>query len=479
MIMGYVVRNVQQRTRRYWLSLAGVVVTLAMLFAMLVVINFHQRAAHATGGDWTMFLSNLERSGYNSAETAINPTTAPNLKLKWTYPTKGNISSQPVVANGQVYWGSWDGNEYATDLTGKKLWSTFIGGQTPNCSKSNTFGEASTASVVNLTINGTMTTVVIVGGQDPNTKTANLYALNAADGTVIWKSLLSSVTGTFTWSSPAVFNGSIYIGLSSVSDCPLIRGALLQLDAQTGTVQNTFYTVPSGCLGGSIWSSPTIDESTGTVYVSTGNNGKCKTPEPYAQAIVKLDATTLTFLDSWQVPASQHGVDSDFGATPTIFTATYGGTTHQMVGAQNKNGVYYAFDETSIHTGPVWTAKISTNNTSIAASAWDGTQLYVAGRDTTIVGKTCKGSLRALDPATGAFNWQDCLKDGGVLAPVSVVPGVVFVGEGHHALAIATSLGNILFNYNTSSNIQGAASISNGVVYIGNVAGTLYALGVS
>jgi hypothetical protein len=28
--------------------------------------------------------------------------------------------------------------------------------------------------------------------------------------------------------------------------------------------------VPTGCLGGSIWSSPTIDVATGMVYVSNG-----------------------------------------------------------------------------------------------------------------------------------------------------------------------------------------------------------------
>ncbi len=28
------------------------------------------------------------------------------------------------------------------------------------------------------------------------------------------------------WSSPAVYNGSVYIGLSSRGDCPLVRGEL-------------------------------------------------------------------------------------------------------------------------------------------------------------------------------------------------------------------------------------------------------------
>ena len=472
------VNNGQQRTRPIWLSLAGVVVTLGMLVAMVIVMNFHQQAARATTGDWPMFLNDLGRSGYNSMETAINPASAASLKLNWKYTTNGDISSQPIVANGQVYWGSWDGNEYATDLTGKKIWSASIGGQTQNCAKSRTYGVASSASVADLSINGTMTTVVFVGGQDPTTKTANLYALNAADGSIIWKTLLSSSAASFTWASPVVYSGSVYIGLSSADDCPLVQGALLQLNATTGVIQNTFDVVPNSCLGGSIWSSPTIDAANNAVYVTTGNKGSCKSTENYVSAIVKLDASTLSVLDSWQVPAAEQVTDGDFGATPTLFTASYGGSTHQMVGAQNKNGTYYAFDRTSLSGGPVWRAKLSTNNSSIDTSSWDGTSLYVGSRDTTINSKSCKGSLRSLNPATGSFNWQVCLNDGPVLAPISAVPGVAFVGEGPHVLAVATASGNILFNYKTSGNINGSASISNGVLYVGDASGNLYTFGV-
>jgi outer membrane protein assembly factor BamB len=158
--------------------------------------------------------------------------------------------------------------------------------------------------------------------------------------------------------------------------------------------------------------------------------------------------------------------------------ATFGGSTHQMVGAQNKNGRYYVLDRSSLSSGPIWSAKISTSTISISSSAWDGTTLYVAGRTTSIGGKSCKGSLRALNPATGKFIWQVCLQNGGVLGPVSAVSGVVFVGEGSHLLAMNAATGHVLFNYTTNAGIQGGASISNDVVYIGNSAGTLYAFGL-
>jgi outer membrane protein assembly factor BamB len=451
----------------------------AMMAAIATVIDLPGQAVHATSGDWSVFLGNDARTGYNSDESSINATTAANLKVNWTFPTKGRINAQAVVADGQVYFGSWDGNEYATDLSGKKLWSASIGGQTANCSPPVVFGIGSTPSVANVTINQASTLVVFVGGKDANSKVASLYALNAADGTTIWETPLSTTSQSFVWSSPVLYNGSVYVGLSSMNDCPLIQGALVQLNAATGAIQHTFYTVPNGCIGASIWGSPTINDTTGMIFVTTGNNGPCSATETYAQAIIELNASDLSFVDSWQVPASQHGVDSDFGTTPTLFTATIGGNTHEMVGVQNKNGNYYALDQSSIHTGPVWQQQISTSTISISSSAWDGSMLYVAGRNTTIGGKSCKGSMRALNPANGSFTWQDCLNDGNVLAPVSAVPGVVFVGEGSHVLAIDVTSGQVLFNYATSSAINAAPSISNSVVYVGNNSGTLYAFGLS
>ena len=83
-----------------------------------------------------------------------------------------------------------------------------------------------------------------------------------------------------------------------------------------------------------------------------------------------------------------------------------------------------------------------------------------------------------MNPATGKVIWEDCLQDGEVLAPVSAIPGVVFVGEGPHMLAIDAASGQVLFNYPTNGNVYAAATISNGVVYIGSNSGTLYTLGL-
>jgi outer membrane protein assembly factor BamB len=80
----------------------------------------------------------------------------------------------------------------------------------------------------------------------------------------------------FIWSSPTVYKGSVYIGLASFGDCPLVQGQFFQLDVTTGKIEHTFDVVPGGCLGGTVWGSPAIDEAKGTVYIGTSESDTCK-----------------------------------------------------------------------------------------------------------------------------------------------------------------------------------------------------------
>jgi polyvinyl alcohol dehydrogenase (cytochrome) len=316
-----------------------------------------------------------------------------------------------------------------------------------------------------------------------------MYSLNADTGKILWRTQLSTQQGAFIWSSPTLYHGSIYVGLSSVSDCPLVRGGLYQLDALTGNIQNTFYTVPAGCDGGGIWGSPTIDYVTGYVYVATGNSGSCVkgvTPSPYNPAILRLRASDLSLVDFWAVPPSQQVEDPDFGSTPTLFSATVNGSKRYLVGIANKNGVYYAFDRYSLSASPFWSARLAAPGQpdvglgSISPSAWDGKVPYAAGGMTTIQGASCIGSVRALDPATGHFLWENCIQTGqrfgAVLGAVMAVPGVVIVAAGVQLRVVDAVTGKTLYSYNdTKAIFYGAASVSNGALYAADTGGNLFA----
>ncbi len=453
-------------------------ILIGILLVSLMGTSFSTPVAHAATGDWPTYGYGLDRTGYDASETAITAANVASLKLKWIHTAAGSISTEPVEANGLVYWGSWDGYEHATNLSNAHVWTQYLG-QThdSNCGPT-TAGVASTAAVAT---SGT-TSVLYVGGGN-----SRFYAINALSGVILWQTTLGSSPSHFIWDSPAVYKGSVYIGVSSFGDCPLVAGQVFQLNASNGAIQHVFNAVPNGCVGAGVWGSPTIDAAAGKLYVATGNPGSCSTAEPFAEAVVELNTNDLSVVASWQVRGNDRA-DLDFGSTPTLFTATIGNATHAMVGVANKDGKYYALDRNAIGNGPVWTAILGRTgscpqcgNGSIAPSAWDGRSIYAAGGATTINGVACAGGLRALNPATGAPKWQHCLMSGPILGAVSVAGGVVYVTQGQYLMGISAATGQTLFRYQdttSGSSFWSGASISNGRVYVGNGDGKLASLGL-
>lgn len=436
--------------------------------------------AQVMPGDWPTYLMGNGRGGFNSAETLLTEATAPQLRLHWSAHASNRISSQPTVAFGMIFWGSWDGLEHATSTSGQQMWATNLG-RTHACGA--VIGVASTATVATVTIKGVVRPVVFVGGGN-----ASFYALDALTGAIIWKTTLGSPPSAFLWSSPVLFHDSIYIGLSSLGDCPTVQGKLFQLNETTGTVQHVFAVVPDDCIGGGVWGSPSIDEQTGELYIAIGSPDTCWTSEPYVSSLMKFHASDLSLISYWQVPKAQWVIDSDFGSAPTLFTARIKGTLHAMVGIAHKNGIYYAFDRNNISAGPLWQASVAQGGScpscgqgSISPSAWDGSRLYVAGGNTIIHGVKCAGGLRALNPTNGTFIWEHCLTSGPVLGAVTAVPGLVVVGEGTALVVISAQTGKTLFVYKDGGNqstFAGPASISHGMLYVGNFDGNLYAFGL-
>ncbi|HEY6542118.1 MAG TPA: PQQ-binding-like beta-propeller repeat protein [Ktedonobacteraceae bacterium] len=467
------VKRTASRHRIWFVALLDI-----LLLLLAIARGLPQPAAAAATNSWSTYMGSNQRSGYNAAETIINPTSAPQLKLKWTHKAGGAVTTQPTVANGMVYWGSWDGIEHGSDpATGKDIWTANLGQTIVTCSKIH-HGVLSSAAFATITINKVSTPVLFVGGGN-----VQMYALNANTGAVIWQKPLGIQPDYFLYGSPAVSNGSVYIGVSSHGDCPLVQGQLAQLSATTGMIQHMFNVVPGGCTGGSVWTAPTIDSATGMMYFSTGNEGTCSSTETMTDALIEVRASDLSLVGSWQIPAAQQIVDGDFGSTPTLFQATIGGTLHKMIGLENKNGIYYAFDRANISAGPLWQQRLGLapgpGGDNIASSAWNNVSLFAAAASTTINGVQCAGSLRRLNLATGAFIWQDCLSFD-PKGTVTMVPGLAELGAGTSFIIVDVTSGKQLFSYTdtaSKSNFLGPGSIANGQLYQGNMDGNLYAFG--
>jgi hypothetical protein len=238
----------------------------------------------------------------------------------------------------------------------------------------------------------------------------------AHTGAILWQTVLSTSANAYVWSSAAFSNGSLYIGLASVGDCPLVQGELFKLDAASGAIQASFPVVPNNpnlqCIGGSVWGSPTIDTTTNpaTVYFGTGNpdpnNPTCGGSQNYSSSLVAVRATDLSYLSSWQLPSQQLACDGtydrDFGATPTLFPENLTGYAQpqNMVGIANKDGIFYAFNRVNLLSeGPMWEYRIGIGSPdgkggsvlygSISSGAYDPTlnpngdgtlgTLYIAG----------------------------------------------------------------------------------------------------
>ncbi|HYB63177.1 MAG TPA: PQQ-binding-like beta-propeller repeat protein, partial [Thermoplasmata archaeon] len=201
----------------------------------------------------------VERTGANTLEHTIGVDNVATLEPIWSVPSNGSDFSAPIVVNGTVYYGSWNGDEYAVNAsTGTVLWQTYLG--TDNSCGYVPMGISSTPAYANGTL--------YLGGGD-----GYWYALNASTGAVDWSFLPGSLTENYyDWASALVYRSSLYIGTASCFDNPLVPASLIEVSLTSShRVIAQFNTTPPGEIGESIWSTPALDPATNTVWVSTGN----------------------------------------------------------------------------------------------------------------------------------------------------------------------------------------------------------------
>ncbi len=97
-------------------ALAGVAVFTPIIPTIAGAFSSHSSSASIPSGDAPMFGFDAQNTRNNTAEHILTYTDVPHLVPDWTSPaTRGSIFSSPVVANGVVYVGSFDGRLYAFD----------------------------------------------------------------------------------------------------------------------------------------------------------------------------------------------------------------------------------------------------------------------------------------------------------------------------------------------------------------------------
>jgi outer membrane protein assembly factor BamB len=389
-------------------------------------------APAAQQANWTSYLGGARHPSFTT-NAQISKAAAANLKVAWSWkpdpPTmvgqaKGGFYSSPTVYNHRIYIGAYTGVFYALDeTTGKVLWSRFLGFQ-PSRSCAQPLGFVSTATVMpvpNATNTGTVPAVYVAAPD------GYMYSLDGVTGATRWRSLIAkpstTVNDAFNWSSPTIVNGRIYLGFASNCDTPWIRGGVVSLDQNTGARLATWYGVPPGSIGGGVWTSAAVTSD--GVFATTAST--CGThPDPASNcpptnqlgnsySFVRLDPITMKLKAAWLVPPAELKLagDPDWSSSPVVFNATVNGTVTRLVGACHKNGFFYVL-RTGNMTAPFWKRQIGSptddgGDGCLAGAIYDGTRLFLAGNATKIGGVDYQGSIRRVDPATGATVWEQGL----------------------------------------------------------------------
>ncbi len=417
----------------------------------------HGRGQGQSNSDWSAYLDGPLHDSFNPSAVSINPADMADLQpiWQWNAPTSPNTGSiaelaSPIVSDGVVYVGLNDGYMYAiSEATQQVLWSQFIGLLLGTTCGPSSEGIASTATVAVDPQTGQRTVYV-------NAPNGYLYALDAATGAVEWQSVVGIPSTTennyYAWGSPTVANGKVYIGISSRCDQPLVPAGVLAFDQSSGQQLAYWDSLPAGRIGASVWSSIAVLPD-GNVIATTGNAGGAQTPE--AESVSELNGSTLQLMSTWEIPAADQVTDSDFGGSPTVFTGYPGGVRTLMVGACNKDGIYFAFNANDIAAGPVWETRIGSaagvglvQYECDAAAIWNGHYLIEGGGSpVTINNITYNGSVQALNPTTGQVIWETGLP--GYVVGSASEDGAGIVAAPVYGAAGPTELGVYLLSART------------------------------
>jgi polyvinyl alcohol dehydrogenase (cytochrome) len=450
--------------------------------------------ASAWGDPWGGWSPGVTNSRYQDAKAAgLTAAQVPRLKLKWAF-NLGAVTmarGQPAVAGNRVFVGTLAGDMYAIDAASGCVHWAFKA--TAGMRSGVTVGDA----------NGVP--AVFFGD-----RSAVMYALNAASGELLWRTrpvehLLAQSTAT-----PQFYKGVIYQGFSSLEEslvvdpnavCCSFRGSVVALDAATGrTIWQSFtITEPAkptgagkqqGPSGAAIWSTPTIDEQRGALYVATGDNYSNPVTET-SDAVLAFDLKTgkllwsrqLTQDDAYNSACSsrtrtncpdKEGPDFDFGQPPIL--TQLGGGKRALVIAQ-KSGMVHALDPDA-EGRILWQTRAGAGGL-LGGSQWgsaaDNQRMYVAISDVvlhTVTDAAAPGGRRiALDPKIGGGLHAIDLKSGTIVwsakparcpatqaicspaqsAAVTAIAGAVFSGSlDGHMRAYSTTDGRVIWDFDTA-----------------------------
>jgi polyvinyl alcohol dehydrogenase (cytochrome) len=432
---------------------------------------------------WNRWGNGIDNRRYQPASVGgITPENVGDLEFKWAFafPAAARARSQPAVTQEAIFTGSQDGRVYALGTQSGCVWWTF-----------DADSEVRNAPTL---------------GEDGNLYfgdfNANVYAVNAQSGELVWKkSVKDHPAGTIT-GSLTLRDGRIYVPMSSAEvvsamngdyGCCTFRGGVTALDAKDGkklwrmhttdapkeTGKNKNGAVTFGPSGAPVWSSPTVDAKRGLLYVGTGENYSSPANDK-SDSIIALELTTgqirwvrqMITGDAWNASCGlrsnnincpkEDGPDLDFGASPILVKAAGG---RDIILAGQKSGMIYALDPDA-DGKTLWQQRAGMggfNGGVHWGMASNGAALFAGIADTPgnkgAVGPPRQG-MHAFDVMTGKPNWSKiepyvCKENKhecrtALSAGVTLTDGIIFAGALNGILRAYSSVdGRILWTTDT------------------------------
>ena len=376
-------------------------------------------------GDWPMYNCNLAGWRYNEHETLLSRENASQLELKWMYPADGSnetvgvIHATPSVVDGEVYFGTATFPAfYKLAKDGSLLWVFRNPNQKTELPP--TKGAPITDKLRSVASDGGIFSSALINqGSVYFADTSGwMFSLDARTGIERWKvnsrdaSFPGSHWNNLLMSSPILADGKLvfaggtleqlFAGTKEYPGCTG-RGFVVALDPSNGkvlwkhdvgpkpeklvppvVVEGPWgkYRFEFGPATSSVWSTPSYDPESNTIYFGTDVNTAPRQPSKDNPSLSTEDSCSIVAIDAatgkrkWNTqinagdmwtnsmraydPKTGLYKDAAIGDTPKILSLDIDGTPTKVVGAGCKNGGFYILRadngqliaNTPVYTGP-------------------------------------------------------------------------------------------------------------------------------
>lgn len=298
-----------------------------------------------------------------------------------------------------------------------------------------------------------------------------LYTVTATDGTT--KNYFVVVTAP---SFPAI-SGTVYVGNNLAN--------LFALDAATGTLK---WKYNAGSNGSSFFASPTVHGSvvydvttSGAVFALDTGTGKPLWSITLPDNGVSANSSTPTFSNGFLYLGSYNKKIYCLNASSGQIVWTYKTDSAIHAGVTVVDGVVYAgCRDTYLYALNATTGALIWKYTAGIAGGGDGfdtNPLVVNG--TVYIGSN-DGNCSAIDAATGLLKWTRAVSGSPVYASPTMANGIVYFSSGDGTLyALDPATGNKTWNYYLTYSSRSGPCVDNGIIYVGSIGEHLSAVDAS